>query len=96
MIEIIVAGLLQVAVIQGPDTPSDSQPAASETSGLTEEQQARREERNRRRCRMEVLTGSRLPERACSSQRQEEEWEMDTRNLFQRIVPNPKQPGEVQ
>jgi hypothetical protein len=94
MIDIIAVALLQATMGEPQQAPAaETAPAAEAAQAETDETTTRREERRRRRCRMAVMTGSRIPDRACSSQAQEDEWEMDARWLIQRITPNPKPDG---
>ncbi len=96
MIDILVSTLVQAALGEPQETPVTDAPAAVEAASPdatgADEQAARREARHRRRCRMEVVTGSRLPATTCSSNAQDQRWEAEARWQLQRIIPNPTQP----
>ncbi len=83
MLEIIFVSLLQVAAGEPAETATT--PEATPAQGEVTAEEARRRERNMRRCRRETVVGSRLPARVCNSDADMEMLGREARDFFHDI-----------
>ncbi len=84
MLELVVVSLLQAAA-GNPPAQTASPPQATEaapSAAAAEQAPQRRSERRRARCRVEVVTGSRLGSRVCNSDADMEMLERETRDFL--------------
>lgn len=85
MLDALFVTLMQAAMGQPAEAPQAEQPVAEQAQEATQEAPGaeRVRERNRRRCRVENVTGSRLGARVCQSQSEEEMLEREGRGFLE-------------
>jgi hypothetical protein len=83
MIDLIFVALFQAAA--GPAEPANTQPepAATQSAGQSTAQ-AQTEQQPHERCRREIITGTRLTQRVCTTANQDQELADDSRDMLQR------------